>query len=98
MSCFAFKSNATVGASQSYGKRLFYGDKGKDYLADFSSRGPTADGTFSTMKSNFTLNPLHVISTLDENNSFINSQKGFLCLLPINLSDHLFLFLQKKVE
>ena len=34
----------TVGASQSHGKRLSAGDKGLDYLAAFSSRGPTYDG------------------------------------------------------
>lgn len=33
-----------VGASQSYGDRLTSGDKGVDYLAAFSSRGPTYDG------------------------------------------------------
>ena len=33
-----------VGASQSDGKRLFTGAKGKDYIAAFSSRGPTYDG------------------------------------------------------
>ncbi len=33
-----------VGASQSHGGRIYSGDKGKDYLADFSSRGPTMDG------------------------------------------------------
>jgi len=33
-----------VGASQSYGNRLDDGNKGIDYLAAFSSRGPTYDG------------------------------------------------------
>jgi hypothetical protein len=38
------KNIMSVGASQSTGERLYMGDKGKDYLADFSSRGPTMDG------------------------------------------------------
>lgn len=38
------KNIMSVGASQSTGDRLYMGDKGKDYLADFSSRGPTMDG------------------------------------------------------
>ena len=33
-----------VGASQSHGRRIYWGDEGMDYLADFSSRGPTTDG------------------------------------------------------
>jgi len=32
-----------VGASQSSEDRIRYQDKGMDYLAMFSSRGPTAD-------------------------------------------------------
>ncbi len=40
------KNVMAVGASQSHGDRLSKGDLGKDYLADFSSRGPTADGEF----------------------------------------------------
>lgn len=38
------KNALAVGASQSHGERVYPGDKGKDYLADFSSRGPTVDG------------------------------------------------------
>jgi subtilisin family serine protease len=38
------KNIIAVGASQSHGERLYMFDKGKDYLADFSSRGPTVDG------------------------------------------------------
>lgn len=39
------KNTFAVGASQSYGKDIYSGvDLGVDYLADFSSRGPTADG------------------------------------------------------
>ena len=38
------KNVIAVGASQSDGDRLYRGDLGRDYLADFSSRGPTMDG------------------------------------------------------
>lgn len=38
------KNVMAVGASQSHGDRLYRGDMGREYLTDFSSRGPTADG------------------------------------------------------
>eukprot|EP01083_Nonionella_stella_P007317 21158_1 len=38
------KNVLAVGASQSHGERIYTGDKGNNYLADFSSRGPTNDG------------------------------------------------------
>ena len=38
------KNIMAVGASQSSGQRIYIGDLGMNYLADFSSRGPTSDG------------------------------------------------------
>ncbi len=38
------KNTLAVGASQSHDDRIYQGDMGKDYLVDFSSRGPTMDG------------------------------------------------------
>lgn len=41
------KNTLAVGASQSDGDRIGRGDMGSDFLAMFSSRGPTADGKCS---------------------------------------------------
>ena len=52
----------TVGASQSHGKRLSAGDKGLDYLAAFSSRGPTHDGKMflNPLQHNIIISNVHL--------------------------------------